>query len=487
MSREESWFPIEELKRTVKAEAVLSHFGIEGLRRSGAELIGPCPVHGGDNPTAFHVNVEKNVWYCHTGCGRGGSVVDLAMALLKTDVGGAAGYLREHLVGCAPRSVGEQEEGEAARSGVEPGPLGFELGLDWKHPYLGARGLRAETAEEFGVGYCSQGLFSGCVAIALRGADGSVVGYLGRELAGEGPKYRFPRGFGAGQHLYNLWRQESRAAVIVVEGPFDVMRLSQAGHGNCVGVLGSGVSPWQVGRLKEFNRVVLMFDGDAAGRAGSAECAAKLRASGDGSGALERPEVIEVTLPEGTDPASLSEGELQELLGACSGGGEAIDGEKESGADGETACGRASGEGVSPNAKRRCLTPEERWAILEESYSSREPVADVAGRHDVHRTTVYDIRESAKSILKDTWSATGLGRNSAGVPQSYGELVEMAKCLREEVKGLKDELAAKEKECALKEVRIEFLEFGQELYKKKARRESSTRPRRRKSSKRLTG
>ena len=52
------------------------------LRRSGAELIGPCPRCGGDD--RFAINTKKQVWNCR-GCGAKGSVIDLVMSLDGAD------------------------------------------------------------------------------------------------------------------------------------------------------------------------------------------------------------------------------------------------------------------------------------------------------------------------------------------------------------------------------------------------------------------
>ena len=57
------------LKQTVSIISVLSDKGLLPLfKRRGNDLVGSCPVHGGDNPRAFVVNLEKNVWYCFTRC-----------------------------------------------------------------------------------------------------------------------------------------------------------------------------------------------------------------------------------------------------------------------------------------------------------------------------------------------------------------------------------------------------------------------------------
>jgi DNA primase len=473
MNHDPAWLDLEALKRSVSIERVLSHFGVNGLRRSGDELIGPCPLHGGDNPTAFHANVRTHLWYCHTQCGGGGTVLDLVMGLLHTDVRGAAEYLQTHVAAEAP--LGEAlEPVPALGPRHEVRPVEVELTLDREHPYLRERRIGPETAEAFGVGYCQEGRLAGQVALELRDAQGALVGYLGRRLDEDEPKYRFPSGFAAGRQLYNLWRQEARDDVIVVEGPFDVMRLAQAGYPKTVALLGSRPSGWQVERLREFRRVVLLLDGDPAGQAGAQACAERLRAGG-----ADAPEVIEARWPEGTDPASLSEAEVREVLATAGAGVPSTAPEPETAQKGRTAEPSAAPRPDATRSGRRVLTPDERWAILEESYRTDERVEDVARRHGVHRTTVYDIRQGAEAILKDRWSAQRPGRPASGVPQSYSDLNAAVQSQQQELERLREQLAAKEKECLLKDVRIEFLEFGRELDKKRAAHTSSTARRRR--------
>ncbi len=45
------------------------------LRRSGSQWKGLCPLHDERSPS-FYVHPEKNTWFCHGGCGRGGGVKD---------------------------------------------------------------------------------------------------------------------------------------------------------------------------------------------------------------------------------------------------------------------------------------------------------------------------------------------------------------------------------------------------------------------------
>jgi DNA primase len=63
----------------VKARSVSVAKVVENLklRRSGRELVGPCPVCGGTD--RFSVNTVKQLWLCR-GCGKSGDVIALACA-----------------------------------------------------------------------------------------------------------------------------------------------------------------------------------------------------------------------------------------------------------------------------------------------------------------------------------------------------------------------------------------------------------------------
>ena len=64
------------IKRDVAIERVLERYGVT-LKKSGRQLAGCCPIHGGSNPRAFVVSTAKNAWRCFADCDRGGSVIDL--------------------------------------------------------------------------------------------------------------------------------------------------------------------------------------------------------------------------------------------------------------------------------------------------------------------------------------------------------------------------------------------------------------------------
>ena len=71
-----------------------------------------------------------------------------------------------------------------------------------------------------------------------------------------------------------------KPAVVVVEGFFDCFQLHQAGLPPVVALMGSALyEPQQRPLLQRFQRVILLLDGDAAGRRATARLATRLRPS----------------------------------------------------------------------------------------------------------------------------------------------------------------------------------------------------------------
>jgi DNA primase len=159
----------------------------------------------------------------------------------------------------------------------------------------------------------SKGTFSGRFIIPLHDQIGQLVGYAGRSINdGKDPKYLFPpgeKGFHKSHLLFNLHRVvkevEGDQPVVVVEGFFDCMKVHQAGF-PCVALLGSSLSEQQEEMLAaEFGRVILMFDGDDAGRSCAEDCARRM---------VRRMFVRTVELLDGQQPDQLGAEELQRLL-----------------------------------------------------------------------------------------------------------------------------------------------------------------------------
>jgi DNA primase len=190
-------------------------------------------------------------------------------------------------------------------------PLSFQLkSVDFSHPYLAQRGISKETAEQFGVGYFSgKGSMSGRIVIPIHDERGELVAYAGRSIDGSEPRYKLPVGFHKSLELYNLHRiigeSNPERLVVVVEGFFDCLQVTQAGF-PCVALMGCSVSETQEELLaSHFERAWLMFDGDEAGRNAAAECVTRIG---------RRMWVRLAEVADGKQPDQLSTEELRTIL-----------------------------------------------------------------------------------------------------------------------------------------------------------------------------
>jgi DNA primase len=305
------------VKAAVSFPMVLDHYGVNWLRESGDELRGRCPIHKGDGDRTFHVNLSKGAFHCFS-CKAKGNVLDFVAAMESCNVRDAAVKLHgwfnlEQATNGNPQPTCPAAQAQPASTAPINPPLGFQLKVNGEHEYGTKRGLSKETLEEFGAGYClSKGTFAGRFVIPLHDVLGQLVGYAGRSLDDSEPKYLFPssdKGFHKRYLLFNWHRAVKQVGadgpLIVVEGFFDCMKVRQAGFA-CVALMGSSLSVEQEALMcQDFNRVVLMLDGDEAGTSAAVQCAARLAC---------RAWVRIVPVPDGKQPDELSSAEIRELL-----------------------------------------------------------------------------------------------------------------------------------------------------------------------------
>lgn len=314
------------------------------LKRTGSDYRGPCPFHGGTHRN-FSVVPKKGRYYCFV-CNESGDVFTWMMKRLGMDYPSA---VRE-----VARKVGIVIPESAARTGPDPlEPLfgAMAVAQDWftrqlvesseasvAREYLQGRDLPIDTAVVHGLGFAPPGrLFlaamaelgleqqvlveaglvavrdDGSVAPRFRGRllfpihdlRGRVVGFGGRLLGPGEPKYlNSPENpiFHKGRQLYNLHLAKGAIrkaeSVIIVEGYFDVLRLTLAGVENVVAPLGTALTSDQASLLKRFApAATLLYDSDKAG----------LRATFRAGDELLRHgiRVRVATLPSGEDPDTL--------------------------------------------------------------------------------------------------------------------------------------------------------------------------------------
>ena len=297
----------QEIKSSLSMLAVLDHYGITSLRQKDQQLSGTCPIHNGDNPNAFHINLEKNLWHCFTR-DHGGDVFSFIMQYEQVSFAQALEIAKNILNNSEKQFIPHERIIQRPESSKANPPLKFALKLDQGNPYLEQRGISKETAEHFGIGFCNRGILKGRIAIPIHDEKGKLIAYAGRSITNEKPKYKFPRGFNKSLVLFNLHRAKQLETdnLIIVEGFFDCFKIHQAGFPNLVALMGCIASKEQINLLiQQKKKLLLVLDGDQAGRAGTEKLVQALRG--------KLPLVVKY-LPDMVQPDQLSVIGLQNLL-----------------------------------------------------------------------------------------------------------------------------------------------------------------------------
>ena len=287
------------------------------LRQRGQEFWGCCPFHGEKSPS-FKVNPNTGLWHCF-GCGEGGDVfsyvqkrenlefpdairylADKAGIELAEERGGRRGPKRNRLVECLAEA--QSFYATMLMRGRGEGP-------DGARAYFASRGFGGDVCRRWGLGYAPG---RGALVRHLREKGFSPAEMIGADLALERngrPSDRFyervmfpindemgrPIAFGGrvigpkkdtakyvntrdtavfnkGKHLFAYDRaKETMAATgeaIVCEGYTDVIAMHENGFTNAVAALGTAfrLDHIKLMERQRVNRLICMFDGDAAGQ-----------------------------------------------------------------------------------------------------------------------------------------------------------------------------------------------------------------------------
>jgi DNA primase len=335
------------------------------LRRAGPSAYeGLCPFHDERSPS-FGIDPTRKVYYCF-GCGAKGDVFTFVQDSEGVEFKEALEQLADRCGVELEREAEDPREAERRRRrerllGLLARTSGYYERCLWESPeaalareYLERRGLREETLRAFRVGYApsawdrvlsasrragfseqelyATGLvqrsssergrvydrFRARIMFPLADTRGRVLGFGARALREEQkPKYLNTSDndvYHKGRHLYGADLARAHAAragsVILCEGYTDVIAMHQAGMPNTVGLMGTALTPEQVGELARMATTVLLaLDADTAGQE------AMLRASQ--LAARRRLELRVVSLPGGMDPAELVQREGPEGIAAA--------------------------------------------------------------------------------------------------------------------------------------------------------------------------
>ncbi len=312
---------VDDVKQRVDIYDVVSEHVV--LRKQGKDFVGLCPFHDDKSPS-FSVSPSKQFYYCFS-CGAGGNAIKFLMELGKQSFGDVVLSLaNRYQIPVKTLDVADREEFQRQVSVREQlyeilsstasfythalrQPTGA-IALDYLRQQ---RQLSEETIQQFQLGYAPAGWstlygyliehkhfpveavekaglilprktgdgyydrFRDRLVIPIHDLQGRVIGFGGRALGDEQPKYlNSPETelFDKGKTLFALDKARTTIAkqdqAIVVEGYFDVIALHAVGITNVVASLGTALNTTQVKQLlryTESKQIILNFDADKAG------------------------------------------------------------------------------------------------------------------------------------------------------------------------------------------------------------------------------
>ncbi len=330
------------------------------FKQGGRSLMGLCPFpdHSEKSPS-FSVSQDKQLYHCF-GCGKSGNIYSFlrdhygysflesieylakkAGIPLPTEPGKpqdrskreqekkalnvALEFFRTRLVNLNPEHASVkylQNRGMGSPETIEALNLGWAPDA-WSDlvEFLNKKGIPLKAAENVGLvrpkkeGNGHYDLFRGRVMFPIFSFSGEVLGFGGRVLGDEKPKYlNSPESssFKKSKILYGQnWassaiRQHDEA--LIVEGYTDWIALYLGGFKNVLGTMGTALTEDHGRQIKRWcSKVVCIFDGDEAGRRASERALTNLFSTG----VLARG----IFLPDGEDPDSFIKDKGAEAFG----------------------------------------------------------------------------------------------------------------------------------------------------------------------------
>jgi len=306
---------VDQLRQVANIVEIASQYTT--LRLRGRKHVGLCPFHSEKTPS-FTVDAEKGLYHCF-GCGVGGDVFSLIMEKENLSFPEALKHLAEkyHIPLPEQRKISPQAQKlEEQILGVNESALAFFKKNLLNTPegkdalaYLKKRDIPDSIIQEFKIGYAlntwdalssyfknkgvssalleKAGLiipgrksgefydrFRGRVIFPIFTLTGKVVGFGGRTLFNQEPKYLNSPDtpvYSKGHILYglNFSKDSVREAgeTVLVEGYTDFLSLYLSGFTNVVASLGTALTPQQLALAQRFApRMIINYDGDTAGR-----------------------------------------------------------------------------------------------------------------------------------------------------------------------------------------------------------------------------
>jgi 5S rRNA maturation endonuclease (ribonuclease M5) len=292
-----------------KIELLFEALGLDDIKLNGKMYVGNCPIHNGDNKTAFNLYPDgdyyRGNWKCRTHqCEKifKGSIIGFIRGVLSTKkkdwekdgddmvsfketINFINSFLGDDInnVKISKKDIEKKNFARTIQNLVNPDQ---ELNpskvtrhtvrqlLKIPSEYFVQRGFSKDILDKYDIGFCSTNgkeMFGRAVVPVYDNDNKFVIGCSGRSIydickechSFHDPKMSCPeqddrwkfskwkhsKDFKSQNYLYNYWNAKKHIAqshkVIIVESPGNVWKLEEAGIHNSVAIFGSNLSDRQ--------------------------------------------------------------------------------------------------------------------------------------------------------------------------------------------------------------------------------------------------
>ena len=307
----------------LNVEKLLIHYDFDKIHFDSNIIRACCKIHGGNNHTAFVINCETGLWYCHTGSCGGGDVFTLVQKMENIEFPSAVRWLSKFFdVDIANLHITERKinyiedlkkfikmvKGKRKKT-IQPFTIKEEIKEVTKY-----RNFKIETISHFGLGYVKK------VTLNKRNGEeynlhhrllfpiifNSIqVGMSFRRIKStDMPKWSHqPANIETKEILYNYDSIIGKTKVVICEGITDVWAFYEIDV-PAVATFGAHITEEQYKLLlKTGSDLILAFDGDETGRLANEKAIKMFKYKAN-------LEVIHFN--DGEDPESLDRKELRE-------------------------------------------------------------------------------------------------------------------------------------------------------------------------------
>ncbi len=258
----------------------------------GDQLRGPCPIHNGDNLTAFSWDDERKQFKCwthHCHEKHGSGPLDLVMAIRDCSLDNACDFVFAFIKDNKQKSKPDYDinrnfiaafKNDKNKKKELPILTG---GTDLK--YLVDRGFPLAQLKHHEVFSCTTGKLRNRIVFPITNLAGQITAYTGRTIFNNVDSQGTPqwKNLGipkwkhlgsTGNSLYGAYKAqeyiERYQISLICEGPLDVLKLRQAGVRVAVACFGNVVTDKQMEVLTEMGaiKVFIGMDMDEAGQGG---------------------------------------------------------------------------------------------------------------------------------------------------------------------------------------------------------------------------